>query len=267
MNLITIRQLLAILFSILGSIFAFMNFVRKKNEKGEFKVTNAQKTVLAGILVIIIAFVGLSAYLEIVNRDQITADLQISVADPIVINKNGTQTDSFVEGADYLVVSSDRRFVIDATVTLENIDTWEKYTYHPVSANGAFSIASVKSGRYDIRISTGNHEIYRETIVLNRSNVLSPEGDDVWDFTAHIMDGFEAKAKGRRILIGNRQEDIEYPVFTIYTENGDSSLIFASEVDPQDGSLTGTFWMLPGRYELNNAVSGSNMETYTFDVD
>jgi hypothetical protein len=245
-----------------------MSFIRKKNEKGVYKVTSAQKTVLAIILLIIISFVVLSAYLEIVNRDLFTADFQISVADPVVMIKNGTQKDSFIEDADYLVVSYNTRFIIDATVTLENIKTLEKYTYHPVSVDGVFSIAGIKSGKYIVTVLTGNDEIYQKTVTLDRSNVLNSEGKDTWDFTAFIMDGFEQKAKECTLSLRDRQRDIEYPVFTIHSNNCNTLFIFASEIDPQNnGALTGTFMLLPGHYSITNAVSNSTMEPFEFDVD
>ena len=265
MNLITIKQLLTILISILGSIFAFMSFVRKKNEN---KVNGTQKIILVIILIILISFVGLSAYLEIVNRDQITADFQISVADPVAIIKNGTQKDSFIEDADYLVVSYNTRFVVDATVTLKNVDTWEKYTYHPLSVDGAFSIAGIKSGKYIITILTGNNEIFCETININRSNVQNSEGKDIWYFTAFVFDDFETTAKEYLLCLGDRKKDIEYPIFTIASENCNTALIFASEIDSQNnGSLAGTLLLLPGHYTVNNAVTNSNMESFDFVVD
>ena len=268
MSLITVKQILAILISVLGSIFAFMNFIRKKDSNGNYIISRGQKRFLGLILLIIVLFVGLSSYLEVVNRDQITADLQISVADPVVINKNGTQKDSFVDGADFLVVSYNTRFVIDATVTLKNVYTLEEYTYHPVCDDGIFSVAEIKSGKYNITVFTSSEEIYKGTIVLNRSNVLNSNGKDIWDFTAFVFGDFESQAKERWIPLSSRQSDIEYPVFTIDTDNCNTMLIFASQIDStNDGMMQGSFLMLPGQYELNNAVSGSTMKPLVFDIE
>ena len=131
-----------------------------------------------------------------------------------------------------------------------------------------FSIAGIKSGKYIITILTGNDEIYRKTIILNRSNVQNSEGKDVWDFTAFILDDFEHNAKESTLYLRNRQCDVEYPIFTIHSENCNTVLIFASEIDSQNnGALTGSFLLLPGHYLINNAVSNSNMESIDFDVD
>lgn len=267
MNLITVKQLLAILFSIVGSVFAFMNFVRKKNDKGEFEIKVFQKVILILALVIIVAYVVLSSYLEIVNRDQINADLQITVADPRIVNVNGSETDSFVLNADYLVVAYNTRFVIDTTVILENAATKELYTYHPQSSEGVFTFPDFKSGHYNVTILTGDNEIYKNTIVLNRSNVQNNDGRDVWNFRAYIFDDFETNAVGFSITLSNAQYDREYPVFTIHDGNSDTCYIFSSEIDQmQNNRMAGMFYGYPGHYELNNAVNTTKMEPIEFDV-
>lgn len=275
MSLITIRQLLTILLSVLGSVFAFMNYIRKRQDnrkhnvsKEDSRTSNTEKVVLGLILCVVVSYVGLSAYLELVNRDQIIANLRISVADPVVVNKNGRQTDSFVADADFLVVSYNTKFIIDATITLENVDTWEQYTYHPISNEGYFTIADIKSGKYHITVFSGSEKLYEDIVLLNRSNVLSTVGKDIWDFTAFTLNDFESKAKKHTISLGNSQEGIEYPVFTIDTEKCDTVLCFASEIDQQNnGQLAGTFLFLPGQYVLNNAVTGATMPPLSFDID
>ena len=267
MNLITAKQLFAILFSIVGSVFAFMSFVRKKNEKGEFEIKAIQIVILILALGIIMAYVFLSSYLEIVNRDQIKADLQITVADPRIVNVNGSETDSFVLNTDYLVVAYNTRFVIDTTVILENTATKELYTYHPHSSEGIFTFSDFKSGQYNVTILTGNKEIYKNTIVLNRSNVQNYDGRDVWDFIAYIFDDFETNAVGFTITLSNARFDREYPVFTIQDGNSNACYIFSSEIDPiQNNRMAGKFYGYPGHYVLNNAVTTTKMEPIEFDV-
>ena len=251
MSVITIKQLLAILISILGSIFAFMNFVRKKNEKGELEIKPIHKMVLFLILVVIVAYVLLSSYLEIVNRDQITADLHITVADPRVVNVNGSETDSFVADADYIVVAYNKRFVINATVIMENTATKEKYTFHPQSNNGVFTFSDFKSGQYDVIILTGKKEIYRNTIVLNRSNILNYNGNDVWDFTAYIFDDFISNTIEFTITLSNAQFNRDYPIFTIHDGNSNTCYIFSSEIDQKNNNkMAGKFYGYPGHRGL-----------------
>lgn len=267
MNLITAKQLLAILISIVGSVFAFMNYVRKKNDKGEFEIKPFQKAILILVLAIIVAYVFLSSYLEIVNRDQIKADLHITVADPRIVNVNGSETDSFVVDADYIVVAYNTRFVIDATVVMENTATKELYTYHPQSSEGVFTFTDFKSGQYNVTILTGKKEIYRNTIVLNRSNVLTYDGKNVWDFTAFIFDDFESNAVGFTISLSNAQFDREYPIFTLHDGNSNTCYIFSSEIDQnKNNKLAGKFYGYPGHYVLNNAVTTSEMVPIEFDV-
>ena len=267
MNWITVKQLLAILISILGSTFAFINYFRKKNDKGEYEIKKIKKVVLVLVLVIIVAYVFLSSYLEIVNRDQIYADLHITVADPQIVNVNGTETDRFVVGADYIVVAYNTRFVIDTTVIMENTATKELYTYHPQSSEGVFTFTDFKSGKYNVTILTGKKEIYRNTIVLNRSNVLTYNGKDVWDFTAYIFDDFESNAVGFTITLSNAQYDREYPIFTLHDENSNTCYIFSSEIDQKnENKLAGEFYGYPGHYVLNNAVTTSEMLPIEFDV-
>ena len=267
MNWITAKQLLAILISILGSAFAFMNYVRKKNDKGEYEIKAFQKVVLVLVLVILVAYVFLSSYLEIVNRDQIHADLHITVADPRIVNVNGTETDSFVVGADYIVVAYNTRFVIDTTIIMENTATKELYTYHPQSSEGLFTFTDFKSGKYNVTILSGEKEIYRNTIVLNRSNVLTYDGKDVWDFTAYIFDDFESNAVGFTTTLSNAQYDREYPIFTLHDGNSNTCYIFSSEIDQNNkNKLAGKFYGYPGHYILNNAVSSSEMLPIEFDV-
>lgn len=267
MNLITAKQLFAILISILGSVFAFMNFVRKKNDKGEFEIKAFQKAILILVLVIIVAYVFLSSYLEIVNRDQIKADLHITVADPRIVNVKGSETDRFVIDADYLVVAYNTRFVIDATVIMENLATKELYTYHPQTNEGVFTFTDFKSGQYEVAILTGNKEIYRNIIVLNRSNVLNYNGKDVWDFTAFVFDDFESNAVEFTVALSDANYIREYPVFTIHDGNSNTCYIFSSEIDQnQNNKMAGKFYGYPGHYVLNNAVTTSEMEPIEFDV-
>lgn len=272
MSFVTLKQMLAIIISILSSIFAIMNFLRKKKDsKGEYIVSLGHKIVLFLIALVVISFVSLSAYLEFVNRDQICADLVLTVADPLIVNKGGSQRDRFLPDEDFCVVEYSNRFIVDATVELENIYTKEKYMYHPISDNGSFTFVNFKSGTYRIKISTGKKEIYEETVVLNRSNVLTSNGKDVWYFTAFLFDDFYEKTVNFPIYLSGKQFDYNYPVFTLHHYDDElysfSCVIFSSEIDIEhNDKLAGQFYGYPGRYELNNAVTNTEMEPIIFDV-
>lgn len=272
MSIVTLKQILAIIISILSSIFAIMNFLRKKTDKeGKLLVTSGHKVIIFLIALVVVVFVSLSTYLEFVNRDQVYANLILTVADPLIVNKDGSQRDSFLLDSDYCVVQYSDRFVVNATVELENIYTREKYVYHPVSDNGSFTFANFKSGKYSVNILSGKEIIYQDTIILDRSNVVSIDDTDTWQFTAFVFDDFYENAVGFSIYLAERQADIVCPLFTLCNIDSEpisfALRIFSSEIDLEhNAKLSGQFYGYPGKYVLSNAMGNATMDQLVFDV-
>lgn len=271
MDLVMLRQLLAIVFSVLGSIFAILSFFNSTKSKKDSQRKAAFRSLRIIILilctVVIVGFISLSAYLELTNSDLTTANLVITVAKPRAVNVGGSEVDKFVVDADSIVTTYSTEFVINATVRLTNTKTLQKYEYHPVYEENGFMISNVNSGKYRIEIFSGDSSIYYETILLNKGNVLYINGKDTWLFTAFLFDEFWDNAIEFSVSLNENTHKIEYPVFTLSSESYNMCEIFCSNVDQSSGVFAGKFYGYPGRYILDNAISDSQMPSIPIIVE
>lgn len=268
MDLILLHQLLLIMFSALGLIVAIMGLLTsKQNRPAGFK------PILIFCSIIVFFYVSLGTYLEIVNKDQVYADLIISIGEPYLVNLEGTETEKFIEDSNYLVVSYNKGFSLNATIELRNTKTLEKYTYETYDIGNGYRIANMSSGEYDIKITTSEYPVYSERISLNTTNMGwddpsdSGQNANIWDFTAFMFEDFYDNATDFDIAIGNLEKLIEYPAFGIYSDNISVSKIFSSEVDwEQGGMLAGKFYGYKDVYTVSNAIEPTLMESVIIDI-
>lgn len=269
MNLVVLHKIFLVLFSVLGSIFTLLSFYRKKDPSGAPKTRWYYWTVLVCSLIVIIFYVVLGVYLEWINGDKVNATLRITIAEPRIVNVGGTESDPFYVNADYNVVAYRTRFVHRPTVQLTNIKTKETFIYHPISDDhGGFTITDLSSGVYAIKIEDNAGELISDIIILNRANILTIDGANVWDFCAYIFDDFWSHAVEHNIYLFDAEYNTDYPIFTLSESEANVLQIFNSEIDfSNNHKLQGAFYGYPGIWELNNAVSNSDMGTMEIQVE
>ena len=224
-------------------------------------------------MIIAIAYAANCTYVEIVNMDQIYADLYITIALPHLVNIGGKETDRFIENANYKVLASNRILPFDTTIELFNVKTRERFVYNPIFAdfgeNLSYRLANISSGEYDVKIYVDDYPPYEERIILNSQNFYSDDevGIYKWDFTAYIFDGFYNDALCFDIYLGDVKDLIIQPLFGISYEDGDMIAMFHAEVDWNDnGHMAGKFYGYRDVYYVDSLMTASTMETVIVDI-
>lgn len=254
MNIIFIKEIFFVLFGILGTILAIVGLFAGK------KLGFAKRFFVFVCAAIITLYVGFSAYIEYINRNQVFADLVIYIGEPYVINVNGTETDRFVKDADYYVVGYNTGFSLNASIEIRNVKTLETFFYNTPLISEGFRIANFGSGEYDIWITTEEYRVYSERIVLDSTNMSWDGTGNIWSFTAFVFEDFYNKADRFSIKIGDNKENIEYPAFGIYSDNVAVFQIFRSRVDwEKEGLLEGDFLGYKDVYTVVNSISNTKM--------
>ncbi len=224
-----------------------------------------QKCISMLILLVSLSSIGLSFYLQ-PNDNTITANLHLSVYQPLVINRDGTYVDKYLEDADYRVLCwasypLDTKF----TLILTNTKTLEKNEYVISDVYGGKDIGVFDSGRYKLELYKDTELLQTDYIVLSSKNL---ENDGKWDHTIYIMDGFYNMAVPKQIIL---DEDtcklIDTWAFTIYTDAAYMFQVFDTDIVDGVGAFEGEFYFLPGRYYLNNAVTSTKIDEIIIDVE
>lgn len=268
-NMSLLKEILLVLFSTVSSIVAIIMFFQQKDKhdrrNGQEKAERTKRMVFMPLIVfcaiILIAYVLVSSYLVYVNRDRFSADLVINLEEPYMVNYNGTGTDDFIVDADYRVISMYRGFSVNAKIQLRNIQTGESYSFKTFNLGEGYRIADFPSGLYNITIETKEYELYSEYIKLDRSNIVYDDGGNTWFFTAYAFDKFNGDLVETVFYLGDNKNNVENYAFTISGGDVDEYLIFYSDIDWDDnGRIEGYFVGHPGTYEINNAISPTNMD-------
>lgn len=224
-----------------------------------------QRCVSILILLVSLASIGLGFYLQS-NDNTVTANLHLSVYQPLVINRNGTYVDEYLEDADCRVLCAaayplDTRF----TLVLTNMKTLEKNEYVISDVYGGKDIGVFNSGRYKLELYEGTELLQTDYIVLSSKNL---ENDGKWNHIIYIMEGFYNTAVPKRIILDERTcKLIDTWAFTIYTDSAYIYQIFDTDIVSDVGAFEGEFYFLPGRYYLNNAVNPHKMNEIIIDVE
>lgn len=261
MNIVVIKEILFALFGATGTLVAIIGlFTEKSKRSGGYKLA-------IGLCVLVtILYLVVNSYIGIINKDQVFADLIIDIGEPYLVNVGGTENDHYIKNADYLVVSYNQGFSLNAKIELKNMKTGEKYSYQTVNIGDGYRIANVGSGEYSIRIITDEYEEYFEYITLNSTN-LGWDGDkNVWTFTAFMFDDFYNNPICFSIYLGDVKETVEYPAFGISCDNITIYQIFKSEVDwDNNGLMAGEFWGYRDVYTVSNCIEPTEMVSITID--
>ena len=220
----------------------------------------------ASILILLIALssIVLGFYLHSANNT-ITANLHLSVYQPLVVNRGGTYVDEYLQDTDYRVLCAtvyplDTKF----TLTLTNMRTLEKNEYVISDVYAGKDIGVVESGSYKLDLYDGTELLQTDHIALTSKNL---EDDGKWNYCIYIMDGFFNKSVQNHVILGEDTcKVIDTWAFTIHTDVAYMSQIFYTDVVDDVGTFEGEFYFLPGRYYLNNAVTTSKMNEIIMDI-
>lgn len=217
------------------------------------------------ILLIALSFIGLGFYLQ-TDDNTITANLHISVYQPLVINRNGTHADKYVENADYRVLCA-TAYPLDTefTLTITNMKTLAKKEYVISDVYNGKDIGVFDSGTYKLELYENTQLLQTDYIVLSSKNL---EDDGKWDYSIYIMDGFYNTAVPNQIIL---DEDtcklIDIWAFTIHTDQAYVVCqFFDTNIIDGTGRLEGEFYFLPDRYYFNNAVASNKMDEIIMDI-
>lgn len=223
-----------------------------------------QKWVSALVLFIALSSIALGFYLKSANNT-ITANLHLSVYQPLVVNRGGTYVDEYLEDTDYRVLCA-AAYPLDTkfTLTITNTKTLEKNEYVISDVYGGKDIGIFESGSYRLDLYDGTELLQTDHIVLTSKNL---EDDGGWNYCIYTMDGFFDKALQNKIILGaDANKVIDTWVFTIYTDAAYVYQIFYTDVVDDVGTFEGEFYFLPGRYYLDNAVTTSKMDEIIIDI-
>ena len=270
MNFLFTQQILFFFVGAVGSAVAILGLFFKEwitNKK------HLRRFLGIGCMIIAVAYAANCAYVEIVNMNQIYADLCITIALPYLVNVGGTHKDPFIQDADYSVVAYNPILSLDTKIELLNVKTYEKFVYNPSFADFgldlSYRLANVSSGEYDIRIFADDYPLYEERIVLNAQNFYSDDeiGTYRWNFTAFIFDDFYDDTVCFDIYLGDIEETVTKPLFGIWSENTRTYEMFKTEVDwNNNGHMAGKFYGYKDVYFVGNAMTDTKMETVIVDI-
>lgn len=224
-----------------------------------------QKCASILILLFTLSSIGLGFYLQS-NDNTITANLHLSVYQPLVINRGGTYVDKYLENADYRVLCA-AAYPLDTEFTLiiTNTKTLEKNEYVISDVYGGKDIGVLDSGTYKLELYKGLKLLQTDRIVLSSKNI---ENNGEWDYSIYIMDGFYDTAVLKHIMLNeDTRKVIDTWAFTIHTDTAYVYQIFHTNLVDGSGIFEGEFYFLPGRYYLNNAVTSSKMNEAILDIE
>lgn len=224
-----------------------------------------QKCVSTLILIITLSSIGLDFYLR-PSDNSISANLHLSIYQPVVINRGGTYVDDYLKNADYRVLCA-TSYPLDTkfTLTLTNTKTWEKNEYIVSDVYGGKDVGTFESGVYKLEIYADKDLLQTDYIVLSSQNL---EDDGKWEYAVYIMDGFYNKALKKQVVLGKDTcEVIDTWAFTIHTDTAYMYQIFYTDIVDDVGTFEGEFYFLPGRYYLNNAVEPTMMDQIILDIE
>lgn len=252
MNLFNFKDLFIYLTSISSTALSIFSLTKNESKKK----SKVKRTISIFVIILSIISAGLNLYISSYENSLTSGSLMINVANPVIVNYNGTEKDAFIKDADFLVVGETGIFAEYTEIKLTNLKTNQKYEYETDTIYNGFSVNGLRSGTYKIEISCDQYPTYINTIVLNTKNLQNGS----WDFTAYYFDYFYSNAKPLNFTITDTElKKIEYNSFTIATEECDKILIFRSEII--DNKLKGEFYALPEKtYKLANAISPTEFE-------
>lgn len=223
-----------------------------------------QKCVSVMILLIAFSSIGLGFYLQS-EDNTITTNLHVSVYQPIVVNKEGSYVDKYLENADYRVVSASA-YPLDTkfTLTITNMKTLEKNEYEISDVYNGKDIGVFDSGKYKLELYNDTKLLQTDHIILSSKNL---ENNGSWDYSIYVMDGFYDRAVSKQIMLdANTCKLIDTWAFTIHSDETYMNQIFDTHTVGESGIFEGDFYFLPGKYYLNNAVDPSEMKELVMDI-
>ena len=223
-----------------------------------------QKCASILVLLITLSSIVLGFYLQPADNT-ITANLHLSVYQPLVVNRGGTYVDDYLEDTDYRVLCA-TAYPLDTkfTLILTNQKTLEKNEYLISDVYSGKDIGAFNSGSYKLDLYNGAELLQTDYIVLTSKNL---EDDGKWNYCVYIMDGFYNKAVRNQVILGkDAYKEIDIWAFTIHTDGAYVSSVFYTDVVDDVGTFEGEFYFLPGRYYLNNAVTISKMDEILLDI-
>ena len=235
------------------SLIAFINF--KDTKKRIFSVI---------ILVIVCVSICLNYYLLPTN-DSTISTLHLTIYRPLVVNTHGTYCDSFIENADYRVLSSES-YPVDTRfqVTITNQKTFKSEQYILSDVYNGIYIGNMVAGRYKVDVYHDSILYYSGVIQLSSSNL---NNEYEWDCSLYVFDDFYSKAIQRIVSLGEQSyKAVEIKAFTIYSDDTYMFPIFETDFINNIGTFEGEFYFLPGTYYLNDAVSPSSMDEIVIEI-
>lgn len=263
MSLIAAGQATDLIIALISSVFGI--YLAIKSEKKIIKAIGGC------VLILSVCCVILNLYIILKTDDDVYATLNLRIEEPIAVNYNGYEKDSFLKDAEYQVITSTNSiFSTKTKVQFYDYFNHKTTTYTIFDPTEIRRIDGFKSGEYEVKVFMDGKEQYCENIILNTEN-MGDSGE--WDYTAYVMKNFKSQATKVSITLGaNRVANVEKKVFTVAFEGVpdgkrlNCQLFNVNFTNKKQGIMQGEFYLLPGEYRIDNAIEYSEMEPLKIHV-